>query len=159
MEKETKIIPPEGYEIDKENSTLECIKFKPIEYNLIRRSAFATKGPSAKELQETMKKARSCTPLKEGTFEEGDIVVNPDYNNIYVFKEVIPKPSILSHADFKYYIEASNVNGSGNYYIDFNGKDFSFGDLRLATKKERLQFFKILSHLSNPRINSFRINM
>lgn len=30
MEKEIKIIPPEGYEIDKENSTLECIKFKPI---------------------------------------------------------------------------------------------------------------------------------
>lgn len=27
-EKELKIIPPEGYEIDKENSTLECIKFK-----------------------------------------------------------------------------------------------------------------------------------
>lgn len=27
-EKELKIIPPEGYEIDRENSTLECIKFK-----------------------------------------------------------------------------------------------------------------------------------
>lgn len=26
--KELKIIPPEGYEIDRENSTLECIKFK-----------------------------------------------------------------------------------------------------------------------------------
>ena len=30
MDKELKIVPPEGYEIDKENSTLECIKFKPI---------------------------------------------------------------------------------------------------------------------------------
>ena len=30
MEKELKIVPPEGYEIDKENSTFECIKFKPI---------------------------------------------------------------------------------------------------------------------------------
>ena len=28
--KELKINIPEGYEIDKENSTLECIKFKPI---------------------------------------------------------------------------------------------------------------------------------
>lgn len=28
--KEIKIVPPEGYEIDKENSTFECIKFKPI---------------------------------------------------------------------------------------------------------------------------------
>lgn len=30
MEKEIKIVPPEGYEIDKENSTLEYIKFKRI---------------------------------------------------------------------------------------------------------------------------------
>ena len=30
MEKEIKITPPEGYEIDKENSTFECIKFKLI---------------------------------------------------------------------------------------------------------------------------------
>ena len=28
--KEVKIQAPEGYEIDKENSTFECIKFKPI---------------------------------------------------------------------------------------------------------------------------------
>ena len=31
MEKEMKIIPPEGYEIDRENSTFECIKFKKKE--------------------------------------------------------------------------------------------------------------------------------
>ena len=31
MEKEVKIIPPEGYEVDKENSTFDCIKFKLIE--------------------------------------------------------------------------------------------------------------------------------
>lgn len=30
MTKEIKITPPEGYEIDKENSTFEYIKFKPI---------------------------------------------------------------------------------------------------------------------------------
>lgn len=30
MENEIKINVPEGYEIDKENSTFECIKFKPI---------------------------------------------------------------------------------------------------------------------------------
>ena len=32
--KELKIQVPEGYEIDKENSTLECIKFKPIKKNI-----------------------------------------------------------------------------------------------------------------------------
>ena len=30
MDKEIKITPPEGYEVDRENSTFECIKFKPI---------------------------------------------------------------------------------------------------------------------------------
>lgn len=30
MKKEIKIKVPEGYEIDKENSTFKCIKFKPI---------------------------------------------------------------------------------------------------------------------------------
>lgn len=34
MEKEIKINVPDGYEIDKENSTFECIKFKPIEKKL-----------------------------------------------------------------------------------------------------------------------------
>lgn len=28
--KEIRITPPEGYEIDKENSTFDCIKFKPV---------------------------------------------------------------------------------------------------------------------------------
>lgn len=31
MEKELKIVPPEGYEIDRENSTFERIKFRPLE--------------------------------------------------------------------------------------------------------------------------------
>lgn len=30
MTREIKITPPEGFEIDRENSTLECIKFKPV---------------------------------------------------------------------------------------------------------------------------------
>lgn len=31
MTREIKITPPEGYEIDEEHSTLECIRFKPLE--------------------------------------------------------------------------------------------------------------------------------
>jgi hypothetical protein len=34
MAKELKINVPEGYEIDRENSTFECIKFKPIKNGL-----------------------------------------------------------------------------------------------------------------------------
>lgn len=36
--KEMRIVPPEGYEIDKENSTFECIKFKPIKFKPIKKS-------------------------------------------------------------------------------------------------------------------------
>lgn len=50
MEKEVRITPPEGYVIDKENSTFECVKFKPIKepikdcltYNDIARELFFT---------------------------------------------------------------------------------------------------------------------
>lgn len=35
--KEVKIQIPEGYEIDKENSTFECVKFKPIKKNITYR--------------------------------------------------------------------------------------------------------------------------
>lgn len=34
MEKEVKIQVPDGYEIDKENSTFECVKFKLIKKNI-----------------------------------------------------------------------------------------------------------------------------
>lgn len=44
--KEVKIQAPEGYEIDKENSTFECIKFKPIKryitYEDVCNSIFET---------------------------------------------------------------------------------------------------------------------
>lgn len=39
--KELNIVAPEGYEIDKENSTFECIKFKPI----VRRWRYNPKAP------------------------------------------------------------------------------------------------------------------
>lgn len=46
--KEFKIQVPEGYEIDKENSTFECIKFKPIKkamtYDDVARELFKDKN-------------------------------------------------------------------------------------------------------------------
>lgn len=47
MEKEIKIKVPKGYEIDEENSTFECIKFKPIKkvetYDDVARELFLNK--------------------------------------------------------------------------------------------------------------------
>ena len=53
MDKEMKIIPPEGYEVDKENSTFECIKFKPIK----------------SQLPKTWRAFCDTHPLKEGEAE------------------------------------------------------------------------------------------
>lgn len=48
MEKEVKIQVPEGYEIDEENSTFKCIKFKPIKeaetYDDVARELFLNKN-------------------------------------------------------------------------------------------------------------------
>ena len=63
--KEVKINIPEGYEIDKENSTFECIKFKPIKkyitykdvcgnicYTPLKELAYnADNAPNKKQLQ------------------------------------------------------------------------------------------------------------
>lgn len=45
MEKEIKIVPPEGYIVDAENSTFECIKFKPktVDYETVARELFLNK--------------------------------------------------------------------------------------------------------------------
>jgi len=51
-QKQVKIVPPEGYEVDKENSTFECIKFKPI----------------------TSKRWRDGNPVVKGWYAAGNIV-------------------------------------------------------------------------------------
>lgn len=75
--KEIKIASPEGYEIDKEASTLECIKFKPVEKkNLtweeiqkrnVNRTQFYLTSPgyiSSCGLTEDIKKSRTHIPTE-----------------------------------------------------------------------------------------------
>ena len=52
-EKEIKITVPEGYEIDKENSTFECIKFKK-------------KGLTYEDVAEKLFKNKACYYLRQG---------------------------------------------------------------------------------------------
>lgn len=61
MEKEVKINIPDGYEIDKENSTFECIKFKPI----------------GKELPKTWEDFCKTHPRREGeAWYESEVGIN-----------------------------------------------------------------------------------
>ena len=45
MQTEIKIVPPKGYCIDTENSTFECVKFKPkkLTYEIIAYALFTDK--------------------------------------------------------------------------------------------------------------------
>lgn len=78
--KEVKITPPDGYEIDRENSTLDCIKFKPVKENLtydgVAKELFS-ESPTwfnnyrasikcvEKGAQECYKDANNCTSEKQ----------------------------------------------------------------------------------------------
>jgi len=79
MEKEVKIVPPKGYEIDTEHSTLECIKFKPVSlptsweefcetHCLLPREAFIGGGSSIYEVVHVKRRSvadRDILPSKE----------------------------------------------------------------------------------------------
>lgn len=73
--KEQKINVPEGYEIDKENSTFECIKFKPIEevktYYDVAEKLF--KGKTAYFITkdgDICEKSALCVTTNENIYEE-----------------------------------------------------------------------------------------
>ena len=68
MEKEIKINCPEGYEIDKENSTFECIKFKPIK----------------NKLPKTWKEFCETHPIREG---ESYINAESTFNNTFLIED------------------------------------------------------------------------
>jgi len=74
MEKEIKINVPDGYEIDKENSTFECIKFKPIKKKLPKTwEEFCKTYP---------KKERDCWVNSNSKIENIYYSTNQERNNI-----------------------------------------------------------------------------
>lgn len=75
MSKEMKIVPPEGYEIDTENSTFECIKFKKIE----------------KSLPKTWKEFCELKPHAVGEYYlMGDVVYDVTNSSYVRGKEILP---------------------------------------------------------------------
>ena len=71
MNKEIKITPPKGYEIDKENSTFDCIKFKQISErwrdSIGRIEGYYISGNSALRSTEALGLVLN-TPLNYNTF-------------------------------------------------------------------------------------------
>jgi len=116
MEKEIKITPPEGFEIDNENSTFECIRFKPVQKKRWRDDTDAQiKGYyisyggyisdllHGKNLQEnycvfaTEKQAKSAlamariSQIMANDERFGGVVTDEEWNNPYLDKFVIER--------------------------------------------------------------------
>lgn len=125
--KEFKIQVPEGYEIDKENGTFECIKFKPIKKNM-----------TYEDVAKRLFKNETYYVDYNGDIVKTDIdneVVSLDSNNCTSEKQaekLLAINKLLNVAKYlngewkpnwndtsrKYYITYPNINDK--FYVDFS---------------------------------------
>ena len=125
MEKEIKIDVPEGYEIDKKNSTFECIKFKKKEIKPWRRSHKVTSGYSligtkisdlsddlgGKALYTTKKQAKSALAMAQisqimaNDKRFGGVIADEEWEDTNIKKWVIRrwKNDVFSDYVYVYY--------------------------------------------------------
>lgn len=136
--KEMKIVPPEGYEIDKENSTFECVKFKPIKKDLtyedVAKELFLGKdvpyidavgNPRIGKLEDCyLLYPNNCTSKKQC---EKLLAINKLMNVAKYLNDVATK-----YCSYYIYINKSDKVGIGmqytdNYhlYISFNSKELA----------------------------------
>lgn len=125
--KEIKIKVPEGYEIDEENSTLECIKFKPIKKELIYKDV-------AKELfLKDMFITNVC-----GEIYKVSSASPYDKNNATNKKQLerlLALNQLLNIAE--YYNKKSPKEGEYTYCISLEGRNFEYFVQR--SKKPRIE--------------------
>lgn len=127
MTREIKITPPEGYEIDKENSTLECIKFKPsikrwrddysksisgyvIDNNsIIHKRSNVTNGSSNYNLFATKKQAKSAFAMAQisqimaNDERFGGVVADEEWVNYGIVKWTIERSENKIITTFRHY--------------------------------------------------------
>lgn len=125
--KEIKIKVPEGYEIDEENSTLECIKFKPIKKELTYKDV-------AKELfLKDMFITNVC-----GEIYKVSSASPYDKNNATNKKQLerlLALNQLLNIAE--YYNKKSPKEGEYTYCISLEGRNFEYFVQR--SKKPRIE--------------------
>lgn len=126
--KEIKIKVPEGYEIDKENSTFECIKFKSIKkltYEDVAKKLFSNACYYTNEHG----KIDALTKL---------IVTKEDKNNATHKKQLerlLALNQLLNIAE--YYNKRSSKEGEYIYCISLDGRNFEYFAQR--SKKPRIE--------------------
>lgn len=123
MEKEMKIIPPVGYEIDTENSTFSCIKFKPAKQELtyedvckkiFREGKCYYTNPDG-SIDHVSSKSAYCIDENDAPTKEQleKILAINQLQNIANYYNGDWKPNWSVRGEYKYVI---SHNGYGDYY-------------------------------------------
>ena len=134
MVTEFKIQIPEGMEIDKENSTFECIKFKPKELTYIEISKKFPKSSSVSTNGRHLSKLLIIRQLLEvADYLNGDW--NPDWNDINQ-----PKYFISYNVSKKIFVDACYYVNYG--IVCFSSKENAEKAINIIGEKNLLNFFK-----------------
>ena len=134
MVTEFKIQVPEGMEIDRENSTFECIKFKPKELTYIEISKKFPKSSSVSTNGRHLSKLLIIRQLLEvADYLNGDW--NPDWNDINQ-----PKYFISYNVSKKIFVDACYYVNYG--IVCFSSKENAEKAINIIGEKNLLNFFK-----------------
>ena len=131
---EFKIQIPEGMEIDRENSTFECIKFKPKDLTYIEISKKFPKSSSVSTNGRHLSKLLIIRQLLEvADYLNGDW--NPDWNDINQ-----PKYFISYNVSKKIFVDACYYVNYG--IVCFSSKENAEKAINIIGEKNLLNFFK-----------------
>ena len=131
---EFKIQVPEGMEIDRENSTFECIKFKPKELTYQEISKKFPKSSSVSTNGRHLSKLLIIRQLLEvADYLNGDW--NPDWNDINQ-----PKYFISYNVSKKIFVDACYYVNYG--IVCFSSKENAEKAINIIGEKNLLNFFK-----------------
>lgn len=148
MEKEVKIQVPEGYEIDEENSTFKCIKFKPIKkvetYDDVARELFYSKETyyicSQGEIKHLMEnkgpsnESNNCVTEKQA---EKLLAINK-LMNVASYLNKDWKPDWKDQAQNKFYIFIRNDEIRIDYVAVSNDGAVVFPDRETAQRATKI---------------------
>lgn len=110
--KEVKIQAPEGYEIDKENSTFECVKFKPIKKNITYKDVCKKLFEKGYYYFGDFGDIREIVEFDDKTYADKN---NATY--IKQLKKILALNQLLNIAEYYNRLHTKNVN---HYVIVYN---------------------------------------
>lgn len=127
--KEIKIKVPEGYEIDKENSTLECIKFKPIKKELTYKDVVEELFSNTCYYTDARGKIIAPTGLLIGKEDKNNAATKKQLERVLALNQ------LLNIAE--YYNKKSHKEGEYIYCISLDGRNFEYFAQR--SRKPRIE--------------------